>query len=579
MFIDFWVPLHQASARIGPDVLTNRDAPAQRVLGRLNQSVSLTRAQAAMDTVAARLQQAYPDTNRGEGVRLERARYLDGPLRTTVTAFLAIIMGFVGLVLVTACANFANLLLARAAGRRREMAVRRALGASRVRLIRQHLTEGVLLAVLAGIAGLVLGVWMTSLLAQFNPLPASIPIRFDFSPDLRVFSFVALVSALAGVLLGLAPGLHASRPDLVSTLKDESAGSSGSRKSSRVRNALVIGQVALSAVLLIVATLFLRSLQNAERIDLGFAPQSAVALDIDLKSDFTEEAATQYYRQLTERVAALPGVQSVTTVNLLPLDIATPRVALNIDGHQPPPGQSSLKISFNRVGLRYFETMRIPVLAGRDFTERDDATRPGVAIINETMARRFWPGDDPIGKRVRLAPESENRQLAGRNMSGADLEVVGVAKNAKYRTLGEEPEPHMYVPYLQRFDSGRTLVVRGGGNSASLIPLAQREVESLHQDARAFFVRTVTEHMAFSLLPSRLAATLSGVFGLLALLLATIGVYGVVAYTVAQRTREIGVLMALGAQRTDVLRLILKQGLKLVGLGVLAGLLAALAAT
>jgi predicted permease len=580
LFMDLWVPLEAAAHWISPDALRNRDSPAFRLLGRLQPRVTIPQAQAAMDTVAARLAQTYPDTNRNEGVRLERARFLDGPLRATVAVFMAIVMGFVGLVLLTACANFANLMLARAAARRREFTVRLALGASRLRLVRQQVTEGVLLTALAGIAGLLLANWMTGLLAQFNPLPATIPLRFDFSADARVYLFIAAVSILAGVLLGLAPGAHSSRADLATGLKEESAGAVGGRKGSRLRNTLVVAQLALSLVLLTGATLFLRSLQNAQRMDLGFEPRNAIALDIELKSaGFDEQSAQHFYRQLQQRVEAMPGVQSATLVNLAPLDLATPRADVHIDGHEPPPGQTALKISFNRVGLRYFETLHIPLLSGRDFTERDDQARSGVVIVNETMARRFWPGEDAIGQRVRFASESENRQLAGRNMSSDVLEVIGVARNVKYRTLGEEPEAHMYVPYLQRFDAGRTLVVRGTGNAAAFIPVVQREVETLNKDVRAFFARTLEQHIGLAMLPSRMAATLSGVFGLMALLLATIGLYGLIAYLVAQRGREIGILMALGAQRSDVVKMVLRLGLRLTGAGILAGLAAAFAVT
>jgi putative ABC transport system permease protein len=576
--MDLWVPLRAAASWISPDALTNRDSPSFRLLVRLQSGVTIAQAQAAMDTVAARLAQAYPETNRNEGVRIERARFLDGPLRTTVTAFMAIVMGFVGLVLLTACANFANLMLARAAGRRREFTVRVALGASRLRLLRQHITEGVLLTALAGVAGLVLANWMTGLLAQFNPLPATIPLHFDFAPDARVYLFIIAVSLLTGILLGLAPGAQSSRSDLVAGLKEESAGASGGRKGTRLRNVLVVAQLALSLVLLTGATLFLRSLQNAQRMDLGFEPRGAIALDIELKSAALDDPSAQlFYRQLQERLHAMPGVESATFANLAPLDLATPRVGVHIDGQEPPPGQTSLKVSFNRVGLRYFETLQIPLLHGRDFTERDDPARAGVVIVNETMARRFWPGEDALGKRVRLAPESENRQIAGRNMSGDVLEVIGVARNVKYRTLGEEPEAHMYVPYLQRFDAGRTLVVRGTGNAAQLIPVVQREVETLNKDVRAFFSRTLEQHIGLAMLPSRMAATLSGIFGLMALLLATVGLYGLIAYSVAQRRREIGILMALGAQRSDVVKMILSRGLRLTAAGILAGLALAFA--
>ena len=580
VFADFWVPLQQASTWIGPDVLTNRDAPAVRLLGRLADGVELAQAQAAADIVMERLAETYPTTNRDESVRLSPARVLEGSLRAGITAFLAILMGFVALVLVTACANFINLLLTRATGRRRELAVRQALGASWGRLLRQHITEGCLLAILAGAAGLFFGILMTRLLEGFNPLPASIPIHFDFSPDGRVLLLIALVSSATALILGLVPGLKSSRFQSGATLKDESLATTGSRKSSSLRSALVVIQVALSLVLLIGATLFVRSLQQAQRIELGFDLTNIVALDLELMSKDTDpEKAEQIYHQLLTRVRTMPGVQSAVLSSRLPLDRSTPRAGAHIEGHDPPADESSWKIRFYRIYPGYFETLGIPLLSGRDFTESDDASRAGVAIISETMARRFWPGEDPIGRGFHLADASENRELAGRNMAGESLEIVGVARDVKVRTLGEAPTPHFYVPYQQRFELGRTLIIRGGDGGDGLMPSVQRQLESGPGNVAAFFGRSLDEHVAFSLVPSRLAAAISAIFGLLALLLATLGLYGVVAFSVVQRTREIGILMALGARTGDIVRLVLVDGLRLIGIGIAVGFATALALT
>ncbi len=578
VFGDFWVPFQHASSWIGPDVLTNRDAPAIRLLGRLADGVELLQAQAAADVVMERLAGAYPVTNEDESVRLSPARMLEGSLRAGVTAFLAILMGFVALVLVTACANFVNLLLTRATGRRRELAVRQALGASWGRLLRQHITEGSLLAILAGAAGLFFGVFMTRLLEGFNPLPASIPIHFDFTPDARVLLLIALVSGATALILGLVPGLKSSRFESGPTLKDESLATTGSRRSSGLRGALVVVQVALSLVLLIGATLFLRSLENAQQIELGFDVTNISALDLELMSkDKGPEQAEQIYRQLLGRVRAMPGVRSAVLSSRLPLDRSTPRVGTHIEGHEPPIGELSWKIRFYRISPNYFNTLGIPLLRGRDFTEGDDTSRAGVAIISETMARRFWAGEDPIGRSFRLADAAENRELAGRNMADESLEIVGVARDVKVRTLGEEPTPHFYVPYRQRSELGRTLIIRGVDGVDGLVPAVQRKLESGPGNVAAFFGRTLDEHVAFSLVPSRLAAAVSAVFGLLALLLATLGLYGVVAFSVVQRTREIGILMALGAQTGDIVRRVLGAGLRLIGIGLAVGFATALA--
>ena len=617
--IDFWVPLQKASNWIGEDLLTNRDAPGLRVTGRLEGGTDVARAQVAVTTIASRLAASYPDTNLGEGFRVSPARRLSGRFRAAAGRFLAIAMGFVALVLLAAGTNFVNLLLTRAVSRRRETSVRLALGASSLRLIRQHVAEGLVLSAMAGIAGLVVGALATYLLGQFNPLPSA-EIRFDFTPDARVLIFTIVISAITGLCLGLVPGLHATRRDVVSTLRDESAGAQEGRKGASLRSALVVAQVALSTVLLIGATLLLRSLESLQRVELGFSPLNAIAFDIDTTpAALTEQSAQEFYRVLVDRVETLPGVESATLVSNLPLSLRTLRAGVHIAGHEPAPGQSSLKPSFDRIGRNYFKTLRIPLTAGRDFTDRDDANHPGVAVINETMAEGFWPGEDPIGKQIRLAAEAENRELAGRNMSadhpgvavinetmaegfwpGEDpigkqirlaaeaenrelagrnmsadtLHVVGVARNVKYRSIGEAPEPHIYVPYLQRASGfPRTLVVRGSSLLAGSI---QNQVELSNRDVHAFFARTLEEHAALSSVPTRLAATLSAVFGTVAVLLATVGLYSVLSFWVARRSPEIGIQIALGASGRDIWSLVFVRWFKLLCVGLGTGIVAAL---
>ena len=572
--IDFWVPLQKASNWIGEDLLTNRDAPGLRVTGRLEGGTDVARAQAAVTTIASRLAASYPDTNLGEGFRVSPARRLSGRFRAAAGGFLAIAMGFVALLLLAAGTNFVNLLLTRAVSRRRETSVRLALGASSLRLIRQHVAEGLVLSAMAGIAGLVLGGLATYLLGQFNPLPSA-EIRFDFTPDARVLIFTIVISVITGLCLGLVPGLHATRRDVVSTLRDESAGAGQGRKGASLRSALVVAQVALSTVLLIGATLFLRSLESLQRVELGFSPLNAIAFDIDTTpAALTEQSAQEFYRVLVDRVETLPGVESATLVSNLPLSLRTLRAGVHIAGHEPAPGQSSLKVSFDRIGRNYFKTLRIPLTAGRDFTDRDDANHPGVAVINETMAERFWPGEDPIGKQIRLAAEAENRELAGRNMSADTLHVVGVARNVKYRSIGEAPEPHIYVPYLQRASGfPRTLVVRGSSLLAGSI---QNQVGLSNRDVHAFFARTLEEHAALSIVPTRLAATLSAVFGTVAVLLATVGLYSVLSFWVARRSPEIGIQIALGAGGRDIWSLVFVRWFKLLCVGLGTGIVAAL---
>ena len=571
--IEVWVPLQQTTAWLRPDWETNRERPLLQVQGRLKTGVTMAPAQAAMSILAGQLATSYPGVNRARGMQLTPASLLEGNRRRSVAAFFAIILALVGFVLLIACANVANLLLVRAVGRRREMAVRQALGASRFRLARQSLTESVMLSLLGGLAGLLISLWTARLLFNFNPLP-SFPVEFDLGVDGRVVGFSLLVSLLTGVLLGLAPALQTSRPDLVMALKDDARSGTGSVHKSRLRSAFVVTQVALSLVLLIGAGLLLRSLQQTQAVDLGFDPRNVFAMDfeLDLKG-FSPEQGQRFYQTMTERVAALPGITAASVANRAPLDISTPTTDVSIAGYTPPPGKSALAISSYRVGPGYFQTMKIPLGAGRDFTERDRAGATEVVIINETMARKYWPGEEAVGQRFHV--------IEGRAMGAADkqVEVIGIAKDSKYRTPDEEPTPHLYRSYLQDYSADLTLLVRAAGQPREMMRAVRGELLLLDKDLQGFFPRTMDEHMGVALAPARIAATLVGIFGLLALLLATIGIYGVISYSVSQRTHEIGIRLALGAGRSDIFKLVVGQGLKLALIGVGVGLLAAFALT
>jgi predicted permease len=566
-FIDVWVPVDHSAAWLGPDWRTNRSKPALHAIGLLKPAVTFEQARAAMTTLAGQLEQAYPESNSGKSIELGPATLVHGNRRKAISSFLMIIMVMVALVLLTACANVANLMLTRTLGRRRELALRMALGATRGRLIRHLLTESVLLSILGGAAGLIAAIWATDLLAAFNPIP-TVPLQFDLSLDRRVLGFTLFISLLTGVMLGLAPALRASKWELASMLKDEAASLAGDRHKSRLRNFLVVAQVAVSVVLLISAGLFLKSLHRAQSASPGFAPDNALAMDIDLKpKGLSPHEGKQLYRNLIESIEAMQGVQSACLADLAPLDIATSTVSVSIDGHQPPPGQRATRVSSNTVSPRYFQSLGIPLLAGRDFDERDNEEAPRVVIINETMARRHWPEGDAIGKQFRF----------GDDMS--QVQVIGVAEDVKYRTIGEDASPHVYLPFLQNYSAGMTLLVRTTGDPKPMIGIVQRGLLVVDKDVQGFFARTLVEHMGFSLLPSRLAAALLGVFGLLAVALAVIGIYGVLSYAVTQRTHEIGVRLALGAQASDVFKLVVGQGMVLVLIGVASGMAVALFAT
>ena len=564
--VDAWVPLRQAASWLAPDVLTNRSAAHVQIIARLEPKFSLSQAQAATAIRAQLLAEEYPDANRGRGVLLAPARYLDIGLRGAIASFLTVVLALVGLVLLSACANLTNLLLVRVVGRHREMAVRRALGASGPRLARQVLTESTLLALAGGAVGIFLGSWSANLINRFNPLPATIPLRFDLSLDYRVFAFGFLASLLTGVLLGTIPAMRVSHRNVILAVKEGPGNIDGGN--SRARNLFVVVQVAVSIVLLVGAGLFLRSLGKARAINIGFDSANALALDVDLNlKRFSDERGVQFYREMLRRVESLPGIRSATLANLTPLDTATPFRDVLIPGHDPVPGTPGIRTSFNHVGPAYFKTIVIPLRSGRDFSELDDALRPGVVVINETMARRYWGSQNPIGKQIKMVRTGQVPM---------PLEIIGIANDVKYRSLGEDPTPHIYVPFFQDYSPDMTLLVRTAGEPGAALVAVQQELQNQDRDVQGFFARTLAQQIGFALVPARLAASLSAIFGSFALVLATLGIYGVVSYTARQRTREIGLRMALGAQRDDILRLVMAQAKKLALLGIAVGLAAAL---
>ena len=559
---ELFVPMMMAhEIEPGSNWLESRDDDNLFVVGRLKPGVTSTQAESALRAITLQLGKEYPHENEGRGVRLLTPGLFIPDIRNSVISFSGALMGVVGLVLLLACVNLANLLLARATERRKELAIRLALGASRGRIVRQLVTESVLLSLAGGLGGLLLAAWINDLVSSIK-LPTDIALVFDLRLDWRVLAFALTVSLATGIFFSLLPALQSSKPDLVPALKDE-ASMAGFRR-SRLRNALVVVQVALSLVLLVCAGLVVRSLQVAQRTRPGFTPENAVALSFDLGlQGYTEEKGRAFQRQLIERTQSVAGVRSVALTSVVPLTLDYSYTTIYIEG-QSATGSSDLPVAVpNEISPNYFRTMEIP-LRGRDFTERDNKDESRVAIVNETFARRFFPGRDAIGRRF--------------NFSGPDKpywEVIGVAADGKYNSLGEDPKAAFYRPLLRDYNTNATLVARTVGDPQSVLAALRSELQRLDPTLPLYNVQTLSDHMSVPLFPFRMAAIVIGSFGVLAIVLAAIGIYGVMSYVVVGRTREIGVRIALGAEPRDVLLLIVRQGMTLAVMGLGIGLLIA----
>ncbi|MEJ7576815.1 MAG: ABC transporter permease [Pyrinomonadaceae bacterium] len=574
---DVYVPLMmQAQAMPGRDVLDSRGTSWLGVRGRLKAGVKIEGAQVEISGLAKRLEREFPETNQGEGVRLHPVSQVPHEVRSAVVGFMSLLMCLVGLVLLIACANVAGIFLARAAARRKEMAIRLAVGASRARIIRQLLVESVLLFLCGGIAGAALAAWTNELLLAFRP-SGVMPISLDLNLDWRVLGFTLLVSLVTGLVFGLAPALQASKPDVLPALKDEAR--TGVHR-ARMRGAFVVGQIAISLMLLIAAGLFVRSLRNAAAINPGFNPDGVQTAMIDLTiQGYTEERGRDFYRRLVEQVGALPGVESASLANAIPLSGRMFNLPVRVEGYEPPAGEDAFYIDANTVDENYLRTLQVPLLRGRDFSRADKEGAPRVAIINETMARKFFGGADAVGKTFSFNRNPSVNNSALNDPARSTIEVVGVVKDGKYETLGEGARPFIYLPFAQRYFGAMTLHIRTTGDPATVFAALRRETQNLDPNLPLTNVMPMTEAIGFSLIPLRMAATIVGVLGLFGLALAAVGIYGVIAYSVTQRTKEIGIRIALGAQTGDVLGIILRQGLMLTVIGVCLGVAGAFVLT
>ncbi len=568
---DLWVPLathNDLLTGVAASNFMERRPLFWAVVGRLKPGVTIGQAESAAKTIAAQLEKDFPRDNDSRSVSLRpviEGTFFSPEFRRNVTSGGALMMGVVALILFIACANVANLLLARAASRQREVAVRMSLGASRRRLVRQLITESLLLAMLAGAAGLVMARYLRDLLWSLRP-PFMNEGAIDLSLDTRILLFTLGISVATGILFGLFPALQLSRPDLGLSLKDRTSQPSHSNRLFSLRGVLVMVQVALSLVALIGAGLFLRSLQNAQRIDPGFDPSHLAMLSLNTgAAGYSNERAEEFHRQILERVRALPLTDSVALAAAPPMGASFSRTIFR-DGVDTSDRRNGRLVPTNQVGVGYFQTAGVAVLRGRAFEETDRAGAPMVALINETMARRTWPGEEAIGKRFRCFGEPWV------------IEVVGIARDGKYFGLGEEQQQYVYFPLLQHPSPGVNVLARTRTDPESALGAIRGAVQTLDQQLPLTRVRTAMQAMENVLWAPRLGAMLLAAFGVLALLLAAMGVHGVISYNVAQRTQEIGIRMALGARPSDVLGMVMRHTLLTVTLGAAAGLGAAYAA-
>ncbi len=566
---DAYLPMSMKPVDDYKNLTTKRDEHSLHVIGRLKPGLSRTQGQAAVNVLATQLETQFPDTNKTVKARIipERLARPEANSADQTPVVAGVFLVLVGLVLLVACVNVINLIMVRATVRQREIAVRAALGAARLRLIRQMLTESVMLALLGGLAGAAVGRLCASLIGGIK-LPGDLPFRFDLSFDWRVFGYIAAVALASGIGVGLLPALRSSRTDLNTVLREGGRGTSDGGARQRARSILVVAQVAVSLVLLIAAGLFVRSVQNAESIDLGFDPSNTLNATMDVaQQGYDETRGRAFYDELLRRAKQIPGVESASFAYSVPLGYYNTSAYLEIEGQPPSTKERRPSAGYNTVSPEYAQTVRPRLLRGRFISEQDDLRGRPVAVVNEFLAKKFWPGQEAIGKRFRST-----------DLKNEWLEIVGIVQDGKQAGLFNDPAGYFYVPAAQHYVSQHVLQLRSSVDPAALTPLVAREIRALDADLPIFDVTTMERMIqgpnGFFLL--RMGALFGGALGLLGLVLALVGVYGVVSYAASQRTQEIGLRMALGASRSEIMRLVLGRGLVLVAAGVGVGIAAAL---